>query len=81
MGLVRGGGTGDADGQRERAFRAMFDANHQAVLAYAVRRTASAQDAADLLGDVPRGGPDYENGVDADVEGYVNLLCPSPGPR
>lgn len=53
MGLVRGGrGSRGAEARRERAFRALFDANHRAILAYALRRTASAQDAADLLGDV-----------------------------
>lgn len=52
MGLLRGRREEDAGGHREKAFRVLFDANHRAVLAYALRRTATAQDAADLLGDV-----------------------------
>ena len=36
----------------EAAFRALFDANHRAILAYALRRTATVQDAADVASDV-----------------------------
>lgn len=37
---------------REAVYRALFDANHRAILAYALRRTASAQDAADVASEV-----------------------------
>lgn len=52
MGLLRGNGGRTVAGEREAAFRALFDANHQALLAYSLRRTASAQDAVELLSDI-----------------------------
>lgn len=51
MGPLRGRGPRKKANSRETAFRDLFDANHRAVLAYAMRRTATAQDAADLLSD------------------------------
>ena len=52
MGLLRGSGGRIVAGEREAAFRALFDANHQALLAYSLRRTATAQDAVELLSDI-----------------------------
>lgn len=52
MGLLRSSGGRTVASEREAAFRALFDANHQALLAYSLRRTASAQDAVELLSDI-----------------------------
>lgn len=51
MGLLRGRQAEVTANCPEDRFRALFDANHRAVLAYSLRRTTSPADAADLLAD------------------------------
>jgi RNA polymerase sigma factor (sigma-70 family) len=51
VGLL-GGNGGRSVADREADFRALFDANHQAMLGYSLRRTANAQDAVELLSDI-----------------------------
>src|SRR4051812_15821279 len=51
VGTVRRRRVRDARDRQADTFRALFDDHHLAVLGYALRRTAGAQDAADVLAD------------------------------
>ena len=45
-------GTQDRQRDRERRFAALYQANYRLILAYAVRRVAPGEDAADVVADV-----------------------------